>query len=332
MNPVSRAATAKLLLVGILLSQGLFSPSVAADASSVEARNLINAMSRASRELNYDATFVYRKDNQMDVMRLLHKAGENNNEIERLISLTGQAREVIRDNESVTCIFPEDQAVMVEKAKPRKFLSGQLPEPIEKIADYYDFAIAGQDRVIGRDTWVINIIPRDEFRYGYQLWIDQKSHLALRTELKTANGTSLEQILFTQLEILDELPDEIMKPSITGSGYTWVNHTANEVKPVSNDEKWKVNWMPGGFAMSEHEQRQIANSEMPVQHIVYTDGLATVSVFVEKISSQPVVQSGASKMGGVNAFATTMSGYQVTAVGEVPLMTVEQMAMSVAQQ
>ena len=82
--------------------------------------------------------------------------------------------------------------------------------------------------------------------------------------------------------------------------------------------------------MSEHKQQKIAVSDTPVDHMVYSDGLATVSIFVEKIIGQPVVKPGASKMGGVNAFATIASGYQVTAVGEVPLTTVEYIAKSVA--
>ncbi len=315
------------LLAGALFYAYFGAPAVFAD-SSLAARDLINAMSRASRELNYDATFVYRKGNQMDVMRLLHKA-DGNNEIERLVSLTGQARELIRDNQSVTCIFPEDQAVMVEKSRPRQLLSGQLPEPIEKVESYYSFSIAGRDRVLDRDTLVVNIIPKDEYRYGYQIWIDQDSHLAVKTQLNTANGAALEQILFTQLKILDSIPDEMLKPSINGSGYVWYNHSADSEEPDVSAQKWQVEWMPGGFTMSEQTQQQMPANSMPVDHLVYSDGLATVSVFVEKIAKDPVVKPGASQMGGVNAFALLNSGYQITAVGEVPLTTVEQMAKSV---
>ncbi len=313
-------------MTGLLLAE----PSLAASETSSQARNLINEMSRASRELNYDATFVYHKADQMDVMRLLHKAG-GGNEIERLISLTGHAREVIRDNNSVTCIFPEDQSVMVERSKPRKFLSGQLPEPIEKIAEYYEFSIAGEGRLLDRNTWIVNIIPKDDMRYGYQLWIDKDSYLALKTELKTAAGATLEQILFTRLEILSDMPDSMLKPSISGSGYTWYRHSYDDVRTQAGNGGWQAKWMPGGFAMSEHELQKIVTTDMPVDHMVYSDGLATVSIFVEKISGQPVVKPGATQMGGVNAFATIKEGYQVTAVGEVPLATVEQMARSVVQ-
>jgi len=313
-------------LIGLTL--GLASAQ-AAD-TSLQARNLINEMSRASRELNYDATFVYHKDNQMDVMRLMHKA-DGDREIERLISLTGYAREVIRDGTSVTCIFPDDQTVMVEKTRPRKFLSGQLPEPIEKIAEYYEFAVVGTDHVLGRETWIVNIIPEDDYRYGYQLWIDKESKLSLKTQLKSLSGVTLEQILFTQLEIMDHMPDSMLKPAASGAGYTWYNHTYDKTGSSSRRAVWSVNWLPGGFAMSDHEQQIIAVSEMPVYHLVYSDGLSTVSVFIEKISTQPMVQPGPTHMGGVNAFATIADDYQITAVGEVPLITVEKMARSVRQ-
>ncbi|MCG8325354.1 MAG: MucB/RseB C-terminal domain-containing protein [Thiotrichales bacterium] len=331
MRPISNHAAANfqishlLLLISLLLVTGVSH----AEDTSEQARKLINATSKASRELNYDATFVYRKDNMMDVMQLIHK-NDNGIEAERLVSLSGQAREIIRDDESVTCIFPEDQAVMVEKSRPRKFLSGQLPEPIEKIADYYSFEIAGIGRILDRDTWIVNIVPRDDYRYGYQLWIDKSSHLSLKTELKTKTGRSLEQILFTRLSVMDQMPDSMLKPSLSGSGFTWYNHGYNnEVESDNGQMYWQVGWMPGGFTMSEHEKQPIAASDQPVDHLVYSDGLATVSVFVEKIKDKPVVQLGATQMGGVNAFATLTKGYQVTAVGEVPLTTVEQMAKSV---
>ena len=114
-------------LIGLTL--GLASAQ-AAD-TSLQARNLINEMSRASRELNYDATFVYHKDNQMDVMRLMHKA-DGDREVERLISLTGYAREVIRDGTSVTCIFPDDQSVMVEKPGPANSFPDNYRNPLKK--------------------------------------------------------------------------------------------------------------------------------------------------------------------------------------------------------
>lgn len=301
-----------------------------ADEPAVTAQQLINQMSRAVHELNYDGIFIYRNGQQMDTMRLIHKK-DDKGEYERLISLTGYAREVIRNRESVTCIFPEDHAVMVEKSRPRKFLSTQLPESVGKIIGYYNFNITGTDRIAGRDAWTVNISPKDGYRYGYQFWIDRENYLLLKSELINNSGFPLEQILFTKLDVFETIPDEWLKPSISGKGYTWYNSselTATE-KRGDGGGNWRVSWMPEGFTMSQYNKQAMASSESPVDHMVYTDGLAMVSVFIEKLGDKAQFTPGASKMGAVNTYARQTDGYQVTAVGEVPQTTVQKMANSV---
>lgn len=290
-----------------------------------QAQELINRMSRAARDLNYDGVFIYRRNREMDTMRIIHKAGADG-EHERLVTLTGMPREVIRDNQSVTCIFPDDQAVMVEKSRPRKFVA-QLPEPIERIAAYYAFSVVGHDRIAGRDAWVVNITPRDLYRYGYQLWIDKENNLLLKSELKNKSGMPVEQIMFTQLEVREAIADELLKPTMTGQGYTWYHQASAEERTDTGAGVWRVTWMPDGFALSNHEKQSLVASGDPIDHLVFTDGLASVSVFIEK--SHDVPQIGPAQMGGVNAFARFANGFQVTAVGEVPQSTVQRMANSV---
>ncbi len=307
-----------------------FPVNVTAENPSKQAQQLINQMSRASRELNYDGIFIYSRGKKMDTMRIIHKV-DDEGEHERLVSLTGYAREVIRDKNSVTCIFPDNQAVMVEKSRPRKLLSNQLPEPIEKIAEHYRFSVAGMDRVADRTTWVVNIVPRDNYRYGYQLWIDEEHKLLLKSELKGRKGRLLEQILFTQINVMDNIADDLLKPAISGAGYTWYNNVVDEQPVHSGGGTWQVTWMPNGFVMSDQVKQVTNTDKMPVNHMIYTDGLATVSVFVEKIENEQDMIEGPTRMGGVNTFAISANGYQVTAVGEVPQKTVQLIADSVVQ-
>lgn len=309
----------------------ILSPLTAtADSNAVSsARELVNNMSNAVRSLNYDGVFIYQRGSQMNTLRLIHKS-DDNGEIEKLVSLTGSAREVIRNNQSVTCYFPDDQAVVVEKSRPRELLSSKLPESIEKLDANYLFSIIGEDRVAGRITWIVSIKPKDAYRYGYQFWIDQDNNFLLKSELRNRTGLLLEQIMFTQLDILDAIPDEMLKPSIIGSGYTWYNNSDKKNESGNIAENWAVGWMPDGFTKNSQEMYPIANSNNPVNHIVYSDGLAMVSIFIEKVDVAPEITSGLSKMGGINAFVRVANGYQVTAVGEVPQATVQRMAISVS--
>ena len=313
-------------LVVVLLS--LPTAVVVAGDSRLKAHELINHMSRAARQSNYDGIFIYKRGRHMETMRLIHKVDENG-EVERLVSLTGPAREVIRNKKSVTCIFPDDNAVMVEKSRSQKLFSNQLPESIEKVSELYEFSVLGQDRVAGRDTWVVLILPKDGFRYGYQLWVDKGHYLLLKSELNDVSGEVLEQIIFTKIDVLDTIPDEMLKPSMTDSGYKWYTNTDLNHEAETTASQWRVEWMPKGFSLSNYEKGDTASSKNALDHMVYTDGMAMVSIFIEKIKNQTDFVPGALKMGAVNTYARLSNGYQVTAVGEVPQATVQRMAISV---
>jgi sigma-E factor negative regulatory protein RseB len=301
---------------------------VQAETSKPDPQVLIDEMSKASRDLNYDGVFVYRLGTQMETMRIIHKSGEDGI-YEKLISLTGNAREVIRDKDEVKCYFPEDKKVVVDKSRLGKLVSTYLPSPINSISEFYDFEMAGEDRVAGKNTWIVNIRPNDKYRYGYQLWIDKESHLLLKSELKNQLGVTLEQIMFAQLQILDHVDNELLKPTTAAKGFTWYNNVKKISFKYDNEKKWQVTTMPTGFSMSKQGKEAMMNSYMPVEHFVYTDGLAMVSVFVEKLKEETEASTGLSSFGGVNTYSTHTEGHQVTAVGEVPKATVQLMANSV---
>ena len=317
---------AGLAVFALYLISGL--SHAVADSEQQQARQLLEQMTEASRSLNYDGVFVYERDTQMDAMRIIHQANQGE-ERERLISLTGHAREVVRNDESVTCIFPDDQAVMVEKSRPYRLLSSQFPQSVSSLTDYYNFLIKGSDRVAGRDTHVVAIQPRDRFRYGYRLWIDKESGLMLRSELIGEQGQPLEQFMFTELDIMDEIPNRKLEPTITGADYTWYENPDDTHNKIENAE-WRVEWLPAGFNISDRADELLANSPRPVHHMVFSDGLALVSVFVEKVNSESGTLIGPSKLGAVNAFARQADGHQVMVVGEVPPITVRKMANSVS--
>ena len=327
---IDRGARTKPYLVCAILIPLVLPSTAAGEAdTSTQAQELINSMSRAVREQNYDGTFIYLRHRQMDTMRLIHRA-DNDGERERLVSLTGMPREVIRDNRSVRCIYPDDQSVVVEKSRPRKYVA-QLPEPIERIAPYYSFTFEGEDRVAGREAWIVNIQPRDGFRYGYRLWIDKDSALLLKSELRDRSGFPLEQIMFTELAVMESVPDELLNPAVSGQDYTWYHSaSAKNRDDGSHESRWTVGWMPSGFAMNEHERQTLVNNDRPVDHMVFSDGLASVSVFIEQRDGDDEMAAGLSRMGGVNTYAKHLGDFQVTAVGEVPPATVQRIANSVA--
>ena len=299
-----------------------------AQDTNVKAEQLLNAMADATRKLDYDGIFIYRRDHHMDTMRLIHKV-DGDGEKERLVSLSGHPREVIRDRQTVTCIFPENRVLMVEKSRNQELISRQFPESLEQLAALYKFSVLDEDRIAGRDAWVVDIRPIDGYRYGYRLWIDKENKLLLKSDLQNSDGETLEQILFTKLDVVRNIPDSLLQPSVSGSGYARIQTSETMPDSVKKPVPWQIRWMPNGFKMRNYEQQSMSEERQLVDHMVYSDGLAMVSVFIEKSRQPTRFIPGPMKKGALNAYARLANGYQVTAVGEVPQSTVQRMAISV---
>src|ERR687896_991313 len=313
-----------IMAFGLSLSAPLW-----AGDTSAQARAIINRMSLAVRTLNYMGTLVYLRGSHAISMQVIHKA-EVDTEQERLISLSGPAREVIRKDGEVTCIFPDDRAIMVDKTPPRLRLASTLPQPIEKIADLYSFSVLGGDRIAGRPAWVLRIVPKQPDRYGYRLWIETSTHLLLRSKVIDASGTVLEQVLFTAIDTPQHIADEMLKPSISGQGYTWyTNEPPVSAGASAKPGQWQIGWLPQGFTVQGQGVQAMVASREPVNHVLISDGLATVSVFIERFTGKTDRIEELSSVGAVNTYSTVAHGYQITGVGEVPAATLRQIADSV---
>ena len=293
--------------------------------------NLINEMSDASINLNYDGVFMYRHGSKLDTMRIIHK-NDDGYISERLISLSGNAREVVRKNNEIKYFFPDKKVVLVEKNQLTQLVPSHIPEEIEKISNFYTFEIAGDNRIAGLDTWIVNINPMDKYRYGYQLWIDKESKLLLRSILRNYRGVILEDVMFLQMKTMPEIKDNILKTSILSADFKWIyNDKDNAARQTKLKKKWTTSWMPMGFLMSKFSKHPLLSSAIPVEHYIYTDGLATISIFVEKINNENKrkVLPKTSSFGGINTYTKQTDGYQITAVGEVPKTTVKLIVNSV---
>ncbi len=289
----------------------------------------LEKMAMASQSLNYDGTFVYRNGDRMESMRIIHRATPDG-ERERMFSLTGAAREVLRDSEKVTCILSDNQSVVVTKSRPRT-VALRVFDPREGFARHYELSSRPGGRVAGRKTALIHVGPKDEYRYGYRLWLDRVTGLLLKSELVGDAGRALEQIVYTDIKLPANIPDELLEPAISGEGFTWYTDNGAKTPMLSSEtgDVWTVGWTPDGFDMSERLFDPTSLSRMPIEHLVYTDGLASLSVFIERLSPAVERIEGHSNMGAINAYGRVLGDYQVTVVGEVPSITVERVADSV---
>lgn len=285
----------------------------------------------AARRLTYEGVFVYEHGKQLDVMRIVHR-NQDGRRRERLVSLNGAPREVIRNDREVICYLPDEKSVFVEHRKvDSKIFPGLLPEQLQALEQNYEIQLGRSARVVGRSAQQILILPRDRLRYGYQLWADRDTGLLLKAELLDTRTQPIEQFMFTHLTIGGSIPDAAFEPESVAPGLVW--HRAEAQDPAARpapQPPLQARELPKGYRLSTHIVRQLPLRQTPVDHLVYSDGLATVSVFVERDDKGSGGGLGMSKIGAVHAYSRRVDGYRVIVVGEVPAETVKLIAEAVA--
>ena len=314
----------KIILAGAITLASLV-PVVAAE----NAADWIRQMSRAMDEQTYEGTFVYLHGNMVETLRIVHDHDEMGVR-EKLSSLNGEARVIIRDSDNVTCIWPGSKSVIVSKSRPRTPFPQFDTDGNSDFARFYNFMISGEDRVAGRESVVVAMMPVDSFRYGYKLWVDKESRLLLRSMMLDMHENVIEQVMFTDLQLPEKTEDGIFSTDTLGAGYQWKAAPENHETPETGKGRIEFAKLPEGFRKVSERIRPMPMDSNPVRHAVVSDGVAAVSVYVEYTSEQPVDEMpGISAMGAVHAYGKMFDKGFVTVVGEVPSDTVRLVAEAV---
>lgn len=295
-----------------------------------EAQDWLMRIHRAAERLNYEGSFVYQRGAQLETMRIFHRA-DNGVVTERLVSLTGPAREVIRTNQEVRCYLPDQKSVVVEHRRlDRAGFVAIVPERLADIHQNYVIELGRTRRVAGRTAQELHIRARDDYRYGYRLWADRETGLLLKADLVDEGGKMLEQFFFTQIDIGGAIPDAALQPQ-TPNG-DMVTYRDSAAPPGAAGRSWRATRVPKGFKLSSAVVRRLPKGNRVVEQLVYSDSLAAVSVFVEKVGDKAPasMMDGPTRVGALHALGRTMDGHHVTVVGEVPAKTVAMFGNSLA--
>lgn len=331
---------------GIFAALCLTTAQLWAGDPSLTAHEWLQKMSRAAHELDYEGTFVYLRDKHMVAMQITHVVDERG-EHERLISLSGPGHEVVLSNNSMTSLLP-GQSVPSANGKPRKSFPEALSEGVGQLENYYNFTLLGKQRVAGRLTQRINVKPKDSYRYGYRLWLDDSNGLLLKADMVNEQGVPVEQVMFTEISLNDVSAAEVVgsiakhtkqedsgssveKAEIALSGKQEFAPEDSQPDRKRVSDEWRITELPEGFRLAERNKYIMPESRMPVEHLVLTDGLASVSVFIEKSDPQDKF-TGTSHRGAVNVYGMISHGHQITLVGEVPVAAVQLIGQSIKHQ
>lgn len=314
-------AFALLLLPGLALSQ-------AQPAPPQDALAWLKKIYLASQKLSYSGTFVYRQGERSEssrITRIVNAAGD----AEKLEALDGVRREIVRSGDEVRCYLPDDKTVKVDRRSKHPTFPALLPAQNSSLSEHYAVSKEETARIAGYECQAIALKPKDEYRYGYKLWADIASGMLLKARIVNEKGEAVEEFTFTQLTIGGNIEKELVKSSFAGESRQWRVENAGVVRADLAKSGWSVNAAIPGFHKVVEIRRQLRPSQ-PVNQVVYSDGLAAVSVFIEPVElRQDAVRQGLSTMGAVNIYTRELANHVVTVVGEAPARTVRQIGDAV---
>jgi sigma-E factor negative regulatory protein RseB len=240
---------------------------------------------------------------------------------ERLVSLSGQGRELVREGDEVTAYLPDQRVAIIEHRPDRGSLLGPLPHSGGELDQWYEVRLEGSmPELNGRPAAVVAVRPRDGFRFGHRLWIDEATGMPVRTELLDGDGAVVERLRFIRLEVRNDIPESSLRPSVDRTQFRWVRQLSH---PPAGIAAWNVRQPPPGFRLSASAVQEMVGIASPVNQLVLSDGLASVSVFIHAPAAGERPAEGAGSAGAASTLSTVVHGQQVTAVGEVPPRTLK---------
>ena len=229
----------------------------------------------------------------------------------------------MRNAEKVVCVWPGTKKVTITEDSPQTPFPDFDSEQLALLEKHYQVKRTGFDRVAGRVAEVVDIKPMDDYRYGYRLWIDAETFLMLRSVMSDMNDRIIEQVMFTDIDYVDALPDVLFQTSLEGERLEWVVGADHKMPAADSDIPGvKESSLPDGFSQISSLIMKLPD-DLVARRVMYSDGLASVSIYISE--SGDMDAHGLSEMGGVHAFGVTRGNWHATIVGEVPVATVKMM-------
>jgi sigma-E factor negative regulatory protein RseB len=279
----------------------------------------------AARELSYQGIFVYQNGSQMRSVQLTHM-NDAGYELARSVVLDGKPREVFSQGSDIVIFNAQDDRVVIEKRRGKNMFPAMIPTNLDSIKSSYTAKLGGEERIAGREAHIVNLVPNDKLRYSYRVWADSEYGLLLKMMLIDSDNTPVEQIGFTQLSMLQTHDLDWFQPKME-SAKNYVMEESPEVGHVKED--WVVANLPPGYRKIDHILVTVHGKKSPVNQLIFSDGIASVSVFIEPILKGMRPKMGHKEVGSTNICANVVDGYQVVVVGEVPKETVRMISKAI---
>ncbi|MGE4125332.1 MAG: MucB/RseB C-terminal domain-containing protein [Pusillimonas sp.] len=320
-----KSAMVRHLLCATVAAFGFLGSGLAAAQATLEVRvvELLKKAQEAARSTDYAGVFSYQDDGTMQSSRITHLV-DGTGERERLEVLDGRPREFIRHNETLHCLVPDKELVLVEQARTDRF-PGLFLGDTGHIVNHYRFTLEPEtSRVAGRECQVVNVDPRSTDRYGYRFCVDSQTQLLVKAQ--TLEGDVLvDEIAFTFLQVGKQVSPDGLRSQWNFSGWKQVRVPTQQIDVAALG--WRVH-NPAGFQFANQISRPMKSGQS-VKHLVLSDGLAVISVFIESYDDARAARNvikGPSRKGAINVYSTRIGDSWVTALGAVPVKTLQAVA------
>lgn len=300
-----------------------------AAAESVE--HWLLRMDHAVASLSYRGTLVSTDAERIDTLRVVHRVDQHGVR-ERIYALDGPKREVLRDRDRVRCLIAGQDSLIVDNPFPTRLFPRIPLEEILGPESAYEVRLAGSGRVAARSARVVEIRPRDRYRYGRRLWLDEDTAMLLRSVVFDAGGSVVEKLSFVEIELGasisdNELDGELDNPS--GVTRYQIGEQARQGLASSKVPAWLPEELPRGFRLASVGRGNATGHRY--EHLLFSDGLSSFSIYVEPADNAAIAEQVESR-GAMHIYTGGLDGRMVTVVGEVPAPTVRMVGRHLRRQ
>lgn len=320
-----------LLRCLILLSLAL--PFQVFAAAGAEVENdpwlMLEKAGQAAHKLNYRGIFVYQCGGTVTSLKITHMNFAQG-EFARLVTLDGVPREVLKQGKDAVIYNPGKEKVLIDRRRTPSSFPAVLPGIADGLKASYQARIDGRERVGDREGVIVWLSPRDGYRYGYRFSIDREFGLLLKSVMLNEQNVAIEQVAFNQLSLMSSEDMDWFRPNIDPAKTYEMSPEEPAAQIVAEGDGWTLAELPAGYRKVNQVRREVPGKVAPINHLVFSDGLASVSLFIETLGKHAIPKIGYMTQGATNIYANVQDGHQVIVVGAVPQATVKKIAEAVS--
>ena len=315
-----------MVQIRIVLAALLALMQVPALGQMTSPNDWLDRMASVVNTMDFEGTVLRSRGGQLQTLKVTRRIVDGVVR-EKLVSQEGNGLEIIRNGNEVFCILPDKKSVLVEYWNDDVTLFSTLPSSELQFGSAYDLSVVREERVAGRRAMLLAVRPHDGFRYGHRIWLDRATGFPLRTELVGGDGALIEQLKFADINLSPTIPEAALEPSFDLDGFTWYPEPVKEASEAIEAD-WLSDDLPPGFRLISSTAETLPDSDARVTHLMYSDGLASISVFIAPSTGDATRPRGALD-GASNSHSVELEDAVVTAIGQVPQATVRRVAISV---